>query len=273
MQSRQTIGHIGRRSSIEKLTRVGFICKGVVYILVGVLALMAAFSEGGETTDQKGAIQRIAAQPFGEFALLVIGIGLLAYAFWRFVCAFSDTEHEGNDGKGIAKRVGYFASGSVYTTIAIFALRTFAGDPTGGGGGGAQSWTGKLLAAPGGQILVAAAGLAILIAGVFQIREGLQEKFRRKLRLNEMNAQESLWATRTGKWGYVARGIVFGIMGIFTAVAALRSDASEARGLEGALDTLAAQPFGAFLLAFVAAGLMSYGAYCIIEARYRKVQA
>src|SRR5688572_29392890 len=107
-------------SALLTLTRIGFAAKGVVYLLIGVLALKTAFREGGETTDKEGAIEHIASGPFGEVALAIIGVGLLAYAAWRFLAAFLDLEHFGDRPTGIAKRLGYFASGAIYTSAGWF---------------------------------------------------------------------------------------------------------------------------------------------------------
>ena len=101
MTAQTATGH-----TLQKLTRIGFACKGVVYLLIGLLALKAAFHQGGETTDRQGAMQRIAAQPFGEYALVFLGVGLLAYAVWRLLCGVMDLEHEGDKPTGLAKRIG-----------------------------------------------------------------------------------------------------------------------------------------------------------------------
>ncbi|HYO80786.1 MAG TPA: DUF1206 domain-containing protein [Bryobacteraceae bacterium] len=255
------------RGGFETLTRIGMACKGVVYLLIGVLALMTAFGEGGETTDSKGAVGRIAEQPFGEFALAVIGIGLLAYSLWRIMCAFLDVEHEGSGARGMGKRAFYLFSGIAYATTGLYALKLLTGNGASSGDGTA-SMTAKLMNAPAGTLLVAILGAAILVGGIMQIREGLHEKFRKHLR--SLPAGHD-WVIRAGKWGYVARGIVFGIIGVFVLQAALRHDPGRAQGLEGALDALARQPYGQILLALVAAGLVCYGAYSLVESRYRTV--
>jgi hypothetical protein len=242
-----------------------------VYILIGVLALMAALHEGGETTDQRGVIEKISTQPFGELALIVIALGLFAYALWRFVEAASDTEHKGAGAKGVAQRFGQFASGFVYAAIAVSALKMLAGSRA-SSGDATQTWTARLMDAPGGIVLVVLAGAVVFITGLFQIRHGWTEGFSESLATSRMNSKERRWTLRFGRWGYVARGIVFTIIGLFVAIAGVRADASEARGLEGALDTLAVQPFGQGLLGVVAAGLLCYGAYSVMEARYRRIR-
>ena len=256
--------------TLQKLTRVGFACKGVVYLMIGLLALKAAFQQGGETTGKEGAIGRIAQQPFGEFALAVVGVGLLAYAAWRLLCGAMDLEHEGDRPTGLAKRIGYVVSGALYASAGVFAFKLLTGNG-GGQGDGAATWTARLMNAPGGTVLVAIAGLIIAGAGIMQIRKGWKEEFRKHLQTGGMRGDHKQWAVRAGKWGYIARGVVFATIGSFVVTAAMRHDPSEARGIEGALDAMASQPYGQWLLAFVAAGLACYGAYCFVEARYRTI--
>jgi hypothetical protein len=137
---------------------------------------------------------------------------------------------------------------------------------------GAQSWTARALAMPAGEWLVAALGIAVIVGAVEQMREAKNEKFLHKLRMQEMSPRTREWARRSGRWGYAARGIVFAIMGGFLVYAAWKSDPSEARGLEGVLDGIAAQTHGQWLLGGVAAGLALYGIYCFVQAQYRRVQ-
>lgn len=257
------------RGWLVTLTKLGFACKGVVYILIGVLALMTALREGGQTTDQRGAVGHLAEQPFGEFALATIAVGLLAYSVWRFLCAFANAEGERHDTAGAAKRVLYFASAITYLGVAWFAFRMLSGN---GGGSGQSSLTARLMQAPGGTWIVTLLGLAVVAGAIYYARYGLKERFRSKLRTGEMSRGELEWATRAGKAGYVARGIVFTIIGLFLAYAGLMSDPTEAKGLEGALDTLAAQPFGRWLLGIVALGLTLFGTFCLVEARYRRIR-
>lgn len=269
-EARNGVNAIRHSSWLEKLTRVGFASKGLVYFLIGILALMAAFGNGGDTTDQKGVLSRVAQQPFGEFALAVIGVGLMAYAVWRFCAAIFDTEGDGAEGKGMAKRAGYFVSGAIYTGVAIYAFRLLTGD--GAMGSTSQTMTARLMNAPAGTLLVILVGVAVIVAGIMQIRDGMHGKFMKHMRTNQMSQSEKDVAEKAGKWGYMARGVVFGIIGSFFIQAALRHNPGEVRGLEGALDTLASQSFGPWLLAAVAIGLMGYGIFCVFQARYRTVR-
>jgi hypothetical protein len=259
------------RTAMEKLARLGFACKGIVYILIGALAFMAALHEGGETTDHHGVIHRVAGQPFGEFALIVIAIGLIGYALWRILCAVTDCEGEGTDLKGLGKRVGYLASGLVYSGVSLYAIRLLTGNG-GGSGDQARSWTARVLDLPGGPLLVITFGILVIGSGIYQIHRGLSEGFRRKLRFDNLGAAAQRWAIRAGKWGYTARGVIFVIIGFAFASAGLDTNPSEAKGTEAALDAIARKSYGDLLLALTALGLACYGIFSIIEARYRRVR-
>ena len=272
-QAKQGIDSVRHSDWLEWLTRIGFACKGVVYFLIGALALIAALGNGGETTDAKGVLGRIATQPFGEFALAVIAAGLFAYALWRFCSAIYDTEGEGSDKKGLAKRVGYAISGVIYSGLAIAALKIVIGESGGASSGrsNAETWSAKLMQAPGGTLILMAIGLGVIIAGIMQIRPGLKEDFMNKMRTRRMSATERDWCSKVGKAGYTARGIVFGLTGVFFIYAGMQHNAQQVRGIEGALDTIARQPFGPWLLGLVAVGLAAYGVYSVFAARYRTV--
>ena len=262
---------IRRSQWIEPLTRIGFLCKGVVYVLLGALAVMYAFNVGGETTDQRGVMREIAAQPFGTVLLIVMAVGLLGYALWRFICAFSGADGDGTDAKGLGARAGHFGSGAAYTGIALYAMKLLWGGSS-QHKDAAKSWTARLLAIPGGELLVVLAGLVVIGAGVFEIRNGLREEFKDYLRTHSMGAEENRWATTAGKWGHVARGVVFGMVGVFLCYAAWRANPNEARGISGVLNTVVAQPFGQWMLGLLALGLVCYGVYCMIEAKYRRIR-
>jgi hypothetical protein len=267
-QMKQQAKQATRQASpwIEPLGRFGYAAKGLVYAIVGVLAMQAALGAGGATTDTRGALQRIVEAPFGRVLLSIVAVGLLGYAIWRLVQAFLDTENKGSDGKGYAMRAFYAIVGVLYLGLALSAMQLVLGN---GGGGNEQGWTARLLAQPFGRVLVGLIGLGVIGAGVYQLGKAYTAKFREELRLGEMSATEQTWATRAGRLGYAARGIVFVLIGAFFGIAALQSDASEARGFAGALETLAG--LGQLLLGAVALGLIAYAAFCFVEARYRRM--
>ncbi|MBD1862450.1 MULTISPECIES: DUF1206 domain-containing protein [Trichocoleus] len=257
---------------VEPLARFGYTAKGIVYGLVGILAAQAAFGSGGKTTDSRGALQTILDQPFGQFLLGLVAIGLLGYVLWSLVQATMDTENHGTDAKGIAQRLGYVGTAIVYAGLALTAARLVLGSGGSGGGSSAsQDWTARLLAQPFGQWLVGTIGAAIIGFGFYHFYKAYTAKFRRKLKLNEMSENEKTWATRMGRFGLAARGVVFAVIGFFLIQAARSSNASEVRGLGGALAALASQPYGPWLLGLVALGLVAYGIYNFVLARYRQM--
>jgi hypothetical protein len=255
------------------LARFGYAAKGVVYIIVGILALQVALGTGGQTTGPEGALGQINRQPFGQFMLVLVAIGLLGYAIWRIVQAWVDPEGAGSDAKGIGQRIGYVFSGFSYGALALAAAQMVMGAASSGGDNSQQTqdWTARLMALPFGRWLVALIGLGVIGIGLFQFYYGYQEKFRKHLKTHEMSAQENQWATRMGRIGYMARGVVYAIIGGFLVLAAWQHDASEVGGIGKALDELAQQPYGPWLLGLVALGLIGYAVFAFIEARYRRI--
>ncbi len=255
---------------LERLARLGFLAKGLVYATVGALALQAAFGVGGRTTDTQGAVAVLARAPFGRVLLALLSVGLVAYGLWRFVQAGTNPGG-GSGGDGAGARAVWVARGAIHLARAATAVGLLIG--SGGGGNTEQSLTAQLLAATFGRVLVGLVWLAVVGAGVFQLVKAYRADFRRALRTAEMSAAEESWAVRAGRTGYAARGIVFALVGVFFGQAALQADASEARGLDGALSTLQSQPYGPYLLGGVALGFVLYGVYMVVEARYRDVYA
>ena len=258
---------------VERLARAGYAAKGTVYIVIGVLAVMAAWTGRGKTTDSQGALVSIAQNPVGRFLLILVAAGLAGYALWRFVEAGLDSENEGSDAKGFATRVGFILSGGVYSVLAYTALKLFMGTAQQGegGGGGMQDGTARVLAMPFGQGLVGLVGLAVIGLGLAQIVRGYKAKFQKQLQLNELSPTAQKWAVISGRVGHIARGIVFMIVGGFLINAAWHADPQKAKGLGSALDLLAQQSYGLWLMGIVAAGLVAYGVFMFVEARYRRI--
>jgi hypothetical protein len=255
---------------VETMARCGYATKGVVYVIVGVLAVMTAIGAGGATKDSSGAIETIAQQPFGRILVGLTALGLIGYVIWRFMQAIMDPEHKGSDSKGIAARIGYAVSGIAYASLAFLAARIAL---NGGGGGGGdsskQALTAKLMSQPFGIWLVGIVGVIVIGVGVFHFYQAYKAKFMEDYKAGEMSATERRWAKRIGRFGLSARGVTFAMIGSFFIIAAVQADPSEAKGLAGALDTLARQPYGPWLLGIVSLGLVAYGVYCFSQARYR----
>jgi hypothetical protein len=260
------------RGWIVPLARFGYAAKGVVYLIIGGLAALAAFTGGGRKTDSRGAFEEILSQSYGKLLLGAVAVGMAAYAIWRIVQAVKDTENKGSGAKGIAIRIGYAAIGVIHLGLAYSAAQLILG--SGGesrGDATSKEWTATLLAQPFGQWLVGAVGLGFIAFALSQFYKAYTAKFREKLKTNEMDEKTQNFATRSGQAGLSARGVVFGIIGIFLILAALHSNAGEARGLSGALRALEQQSYGQWVLGIVALGLVSYGLYMFVQARYRRM--
>jgi Domain of Unknown Function (DUF1206) len=274
-QARATARETVREASpaLIWLGRCGFAAKGAVYVLIGVAAARAALGKGDETIDSRGALGRIMEMPFGTWLLGAVALGLLGYTVWRVVQALRDTEHKGSDPKGLWVRGSYLLSAAIHATLTLAAVRLLldAGARRGNGEGAAQDWTARLLEQPFGPWLVALVGLGLIGSAAFQISRAVTGKFRDRLRTSSMSSTEQDLAVVAGRFGHIARGATFAVMGLFLALAAFRQDPGEAKGLAGALNTLAAQPYGPLLLTAVASGLALYGVFMFIEARYRRI--
>ncbi|HKH46262.1 MAG TPA: DUF1206 domain-containing protein [Thermoanaerobaculia bacterium] len=257
------------RPWVEPLARFGYAARGVVYALIGVLAIQAAFFGRGQTTGPAGAIETIADK--SKLLLVLIAIGLLGYALWRFVQGIFDPENKGRDAKGLVQRGAMIASGVVYAGFALLAFRLFTQSGASAGAGGNQSMTAKLLSLPFGRALVILAGIGVIVSALQQMYEAYTKKFQRRMKTQEMSPDEQRLAIHTGQLGLAARGVAFLISGWFLIKAALSYDPSQAQGLGGALETLARQPSGPWLLGLVALGLVAYGAYSFLQARYRRI--
>lgn len=260
------------RPWIERLARFGYAAKGVVYVLIGALAALAAFKGGKGATDSRGALTQVVYQPYGRVMLCVIAAGLASYALWRVTQALRDTEEKGTSWKGLTIRAGYACIGVVYAGLSYSTVRLILGHGAGKGSDETtKGWTAFALMFPLGRWFVGLAGLSVIGFGLWQCYKAFTAKFRHKWKRHEMNEHARKLAMRAGQVGLVARGIVFGIIGLFLIQAAWRARAEEAQGLAGALRALEQQPYGPYVLGAVALGLVAYGLYMFVESRYRRM--
>jgi hypothetical protein len=258
------------RPWMERLARLGYATEGAVYALIGLLAAGAAVGTGGRTTGQHGAFEVLGGSLFGSVLLGVIAVGFLGYALWRSVQAIADPDREGTHLKAVCKRIGYGVSALVYAGLAFSAAGLILGMAS-DGGGSPDDWTALLLSWPFGQVLVVGVGAAVVGVGLHELYQAYNAAFLEYLKLGEMGEKVRKWTGRRGRLGIAARGIVFGIVGTFLIRAALEYDPQQARGLGGALQTLAQQPFGPWLLGVVSFGLIAYGLFMLAVARYRHI--
>jgi len=260
---------------VVMLARLGYAARGVVYVIVGILAARVAMGRRSQVEGTRGALAEIIEKPFGRVMLGIVALGLFGYALWRLVQAGLDPEHKGHDAGGTVKRLGYALSGIVHAGLAVTAARMVMGSSSGGGGDGSQAatWTGRLMEAPAGRWLVALVGLGIAAYGIYQFYRAVKSDLAKRLDLGKMRVRTREMAVRAAKAGVAARGVVFLLIAYFLVRAAIDYEPSEARGLQGALEALRDASYGPWMLGIVALGLIGYGLFEIVKARYRRISA
>ena len=259
---------------IEGLGRCGHVAIGLVYATIGVLAAQTALSSGGDTTDSHGALGWIVQAPFGRVILAALALGFAGYAAWRFMQAVRDTESKGTTPMGVLNRLVYACIGATYGALALSAFDLalgYAARSEDSGDAAARDWTAWLLAQPFGQALVATVGLGIIAVSLVQFYLAYSGKCCDSLQTSELSRTQERLVRAAGRIGFSARGISLAIVGVLLLVAAYDARSDDVRGLGGALATLAQQPFGPWLLGIVASGLVVYGAFMIVKARYGRL--
>jgi hypothetical protein len=269
-EAKHEVDRASRSKWFHALARLGLIGKGLIFVIVGLLAIRVATGTGGDTTDKSGALRTVAEQPFGRFLVIALAVLFAFYAVWRFVDAIVGTGEDG--AKDWAKRAGYVGRGAVYAVLAVAAIQTAVGSKSGGSGGNEDTMTARVLDWPAGQWIVGAAGVAVLAAAGWNVYRGVTRKFKACWKTDEMSEQEERVATGVGVAGHLARAVTFALIGFFIVRAAYQYDPQETVGLDGALAKLARADYGPWLLGLTAAGLIAYGLYCFVEARWRDVE-
>jgi Domain of Unknown Function (DUF1206) len=248
------------------VTRLGFATKGLLTILVGVLALQHALGRGGQLTGQQGAIRALREQPFGLVALVVLTVGLSAHALWMFVSAFMDPQGKGTRIVGMVERVSFFVTGIGYAALAFGSLTLLLGK--GASGTDLDDLAAAVLTPSFGRWLVGLAGAAVVIAGVLQMRLAVTAGFRHDLR-----PELSPWMRRitiaSGRFGYSALGVLSLLVGSSLVRVAVEYDPSEAGGWDEALGLLSRFGEGTWVLGLAAGGLILYGLYFVLLVRAR----
>ena len=261
---------VARSRQLEWLARAGLVARGVVYGLIGILAIKVAFGAGGETTDQQGALKSIAGQPFGKVLLVLVAIGLAGYALWRLVRAAIG--HGPETGEDDAKdRVSGVVSGIAYAALCVTAVKILIGSSSSSSSSKTEKATGGVLDWPLGRYLVIVAGLVVLGVAVDQALKGIKQKFREDAKTGEMSPRVDQAYTAVGVVGHLARAVVFALIGWFVIKAAIDYDPDKAVGLDQALAKLSSSAFGPVVLGIVAAGLIAFACYSVLDARYRRV--
>lgn len=256
---------------LERLARAGLAARGLLYVVVAILATQVARGHDQTRADKQGALQAVVRQPFGRVLVLLLAVGFAGYAAWRFVDAAVGARDEDDPRKAALKRVGYLARAGLYAFFCGSAIKLFIWAKDAGSQGAQSDWTGRVLNWPGGTWLVEAVGLVLIGSGLYVGWRGLAGKFRKRLKSYEMGETERRWVRIIGTVGMVARMVVWVLIGVFLIAAALQHDPQQAVGIDGALKRLANRSYGPGLLVLVAFGLAAYGLYSFAEARYRRV--
>ncbi len=256
-------------TAFAALARAGYAARGVIYLLIGLLALRLAQGVGGQRPSQQGALRQLAAQPFGHGLLVVMAIGLGGYAIWRLTQALvGHTPEYGQH--STTDRIGAAGSGVAYAAFCLLAvsiLRGAAASST----KSPKDTTAAVFGWPAGRELVAAAGLLFIGVAIFQAYLGLSKKFLSYSKVAQMSRSVRDAFTLIGEVGLVARAIAFALIGVFVLKAAIDYKPKEAVGIDGALARLTQHTYGTAALIVVACGLVTFGVYSLADARYRKI--
>lgn len=261
-----------RSQPFQWLVRAGFVARGITYGVIGALALAIALGAGtlGTSPNQQGALVLIAHSPVGRPAMVAICAGLLAYAVWKFTQAVFGYGPEGGGGVRLRDRVANLAGGVVYVgffAVAILALTGSSGNSSSEPRHAARG----ILAWPGGQVLIGIAGAVLMAISLYQIYDAISGRYARESKTDQMNAPEHGVFMVLGRIGLTARALVFGLIGYFLERTAIEAKASNAIGVDGALARLHQEPLGRWLVGLVAAGLLTFATFSLVEARYRRL--
>jgi hypothetical protein len=256
--------------TIKSIARIGLTAKGFIYCLIGTLAFMSAFEIGGKTNESTGKssiFNTLQHLPAGKPILILLTAGLLCYTFWRAVQFFKDTENKGSDVKGWGKRARYLFSCIAYLSFAVVAIKTLVNGNQNKGGSGNQEMVSTLMNKPFGQQLVFITAGIIASIGIYQIFYGLSKKYKKHVDTLNLQSSAAKYLLTSGIVGYVSRGVVWLVIAWLMFKAALHANAREAGDTSTAFNFLE-NSYGSYLLAALASGLILYGVFNFVRARY-----
>ncbi|WP_405578507.1 DUF1206 domain-containing protein [Streptomyces sp. NBC_01190] len=278
--------HRPPREVLASAGRAGFVARGVIYVLIGILAIRIAFGDGGRQADRQGALQSIADKPFGTVLLWLVVAGFACMTLWRGAQAVIGTEEPGggsggsgsgtsggqSKSKGVGKRL-MNAGRAVFYGFVCWGAASFAAGSGGSGSSDSKSkdWTASALKLTGGRWLVGLVGCGLIVAGAMIAIRAARRTFLKKLETARMGRRTQSAVTVTGMGGGIARGVVFAGAGVFVLVAAIRFDPQKAKGVDDTLRSFRDTAAGPWLLVAVAIGLVLFGLFSFASARWRRV--
>jgi hypothetical protein len=260
---------VSRQPGFEWLARAGLVARGVVYGVIGLLAVKLALGSSGKTTNQQGALQTIAEQPFGKVLLIALAIGLAGYSAWRLLRAVLG--HGRRERDSALERVAAGASGLVYAALCVVAVKILLGAGASGGSGSPKKETAGVLGWSGGTLIVGAVGCVLIGVGLYQGYKGLAGRFMDEADTSRASIQTRRAYEALGIFGHCARMVVFALTGYGLLAAAIDYEPRKAIGLDGALQELASASYGPLLLGIVAAGLVGFALFSIADSRFHKI--
>ncbi|MCX6048029.1 MAG: DUF1206 domain-containing protein [Chloroflexi bacterium] len=256
------------RPWVIRLARLGYIAKGTIFLVVGLLAAKATFALGGKLTDQVGTLQIIDHQPLGQLLLSLLAAGLLAHALWQGLLALLDPEQKGTTLAGLAMRIGFAISSVLYGGLAISAIRILWGAGDQNSEGVTEHLTAQVLAYPLGPWLVGLVGMGMVGLGLYQFYKVYTTRFLTELDWTALDRPTRWWVTGSGYLGHIALGVVLLLSGSFLLQAAVKLNPQLAGGIQQVLQTLARPPYSPWSVAAIAVGLVAYGCFTFTLACY-----
>ncbi len=253
---------------LERLGRLGYVVRGVLYGVMGILALRLALGEPTRTADQRGTLYLLSGSPVATVLMVVVIVCLAAYSLWGFIRAAYDPLGRGEDAVGIVARLGFAWSGLNYAALTVFALTFLVGATKGDGSDTLQKTVGAGLSAPAGGAIIIIAGIIGIATGLGQFVDMYKAGFEKDLKRNQMSRVERVVVDSLGRFGMFSRGVIFTMLGFFILLAGLHHDASRAQGIGEAFQVIARQPLGHLSLAVVGTGLVALGLHSFANARW-----
>jgi hypothetical protein len=257
---------------MDRLTRLGYAVKGFLYVAIGFISIAGALGASDTPADQLGAIVAFSELPFAQVLLWVILVGLISYSLWGVIRAVLDPFHKGTDMEGLLVRGGYLLSAITYATFVWPTYQLIIGAREGTGPDATVELVSTVMNMPMGRLFVASFGIGGVLAGLYQMYAGMKPNFEHRFKPYTLTSEQLKVAKWIGRFGTVARGVVFGIVGGFLVLAAFQANPGRARGFDGALDFLAEQPYGIWLLAIIAAGLIGFGLFSFMSAAWFRLK-